>query len=98
MEKEHLDYYQTVVNTQRNAEILKAELQDLINLIKLENSSPVEPEVSDANGDPLHQFRNKDGKWKYTSLASREIHNRIVRDIVAKFGLFISEKILEEIQ
>lgn len=62
-------------------------------------SLPVEAQVSQENGEhPLHTFRAKDGRFKYTSLASRKIHNDIVYTLANRLEQFVSEHIRTETQ
>ncbi len=65
----------------------------------LMNGNQVEAQVSQENGEhPLHTFRAKDGRFKYTSLASRKIHNDIVYTLANRLEQFISEHIRTETQ
>lgn len=89
--EKHNDWMQTISSNLDTAEVAKKIVEDF--------SIPIELPVSQENGEhPLHTFRAKDGRFKYTSLASRKIHNDIVYTLANRLEQFVSEHIRTETQ
>lgn len=72
-----LDYYKTVVATQNKAEILKEELQDLIEEVEKELSNQVEAQV----GKNLAE-ENKEGLTEWRTVLLNEKHHTLLKHIL----------------